>query len=137
MRRASGFTRGFTLVEVVVAMTIAIVAIGALAYLLSAATTVNRAARRSTFAALLAADKIEQLRALAFDDVELAASPVDALQTDADGFHDTPAEGYRRRWLIAPMPGYPASALVIHVVVSIVGDAGQASLITIKSRKAE
>jgi prepilin-type N-terminal cleavage/methylation domain-containing protein len=130
-------TAGFTLVEVLVAMTIAVVAVGALAYLLSAATTVNRSARRSTFAALLAADKMEQLRALAFDDGHLAASPADALQADADGFHDSPAEGYRRRWFIAPMPGYPASALVIHVVVSVIGDAGEAGLVTIKARKAE
>jgi prepilin-type N-terminal cleavage/methylation domain-containing protein len=137
MRRSTRFTRGFTLVEVLVAMAIAVVAVGALAYLLSAATTVNRSARRSTFAALLAADKLEQLRALAFDDASLAPSPADALSTDADGFHDTPAEGYRRRWLIAPLPGYPATALVIHVVVSAVGDAGDASLVTIKAKKAD
>src|SRR5262245_16885789 len=137
MRRATRSTLGFTLVEVLVAMTIAVVAVGALAYLLSAATAVNRTARRSTFAALLAADKMEQLRALAFDDGQLAPSPADALQVDADNFHDTPAEGYRRRWFIAPMPGYPESALVVHVVVSVVGDTGEASLVTIKSKKAE
>ncbi len=137
MHRASERTLGFTLVEVLVAMSIAVVAVGALAYLMSAATAVNRSARRSTFAALLAADKMEQLRALAFDDGQLARSPADALRADADGFHDTPAEGYRRRWFIAPMPGYPASALVIHVVVSVLGDPGEASLVTIKSRKAE
>jgi prepilin-type N-terminal cleavage/methylation domain-containing protein len=133
MRRSSGFT----LVEVLVAMTIAVVAVGALAYLGSAATAVNRTARRSTVAALLASDKLEHLRALAFDDGELAPSPADALQADADGFHDTPAEGYRRRWFIAPLPGYPLTARVIHVVVSTVGDAGEASLVTIKARKAE
>jgi len=137
MRRASGCSRGFTLVEVLVAMAIAVVAVGALAYLVSAATMVNRTARRSTFAALLAADKLEQLRALAFDAAELTASPADALSADADGFHDTPAEGYRRRWLIAPLPGYSATALVIHVVVSVVGEAGEASLITIKAKKAD
>ena len=128
---------GFTLVEVLVAMAIAVVALGALAYLLSAATRVNRSARRSTMAALLAADKVEYLRALTFDDLELTPSPADALRVDADGFHDAPAEGYRRRWLIAPMPGYPATALVIQVVVSIAGEAGEASLVTIKARKAE
>lgn len=111
------------------------VAAGALAYLLSAATRVNMSARRSTFAALLATEKIEELRALPFDDPALAPSPPDALRTDADGFHDVPAGGYRRRWAIAPIAGHPAAALAVQVVVWADGDSNEASLISVKARK--
>jgi prepilin-type N-terminal cleavage/methylation domain-containing protein len=133
MRRDSGFT----LVEVLVATTMVAVAVGGLGYLWTAAAGVNRSARRSTLAALFAVEKMEQLRALPFEDRALAASPADALRNDADGYFDVPAEGYRRRWHIAPLPSYPANALVVHVMVWRIGDPGEASLVTIKTRKIE
>jgi prepilin-type N-terminal cleavage/methylation domain-containing protein len=128
---------GFTLVEVLVAAMLLTVGMGAIAYLVIAATRVNGVARRSTYAALLAADKLEELRALPFDDPALAVSPPGALTVDADGFHDVPVEGYRRRWTIAPLASHPANALALHVLAWSPGDPGEASLIAIKARKAE
>lgn len=133
MRRDSGFT----LVEVLVATTMIAMAVGGLGYLWSAAAAVNRSAKRSTVAALLAAEKMEQLRALPFDDPALAASPANALRADAEGYFDVPAQGYRRRWHVAPLPAYPLNAVVVHVMVWSVGDPGEASLVTIKTRKVE
>jgi prepilin-type N-terminal cleavage/methylation domain-containing protein len=127
---------GFTLVEVLVAVSMLAVAAGSLASLLSAATKVNASARRSTYAALLAAEKVEELRALPFDDPALAPSPPNALGTDTDGFHDVPAGGYRRRWAVAPLAGNPGGALAVHVVVWTDGDPGEAHIVTIKARKA-
>jgi prepilin-type N-terminal cleavage/methylation domain-containing protein len=133
MRRDSGFT----LVEVLVATTMVAVAVGGLGYMWSAAAGVNRSAKRSTYAALLAAEKMEELRALPLDDPALAASPPEALRTDAEGYYDAPLEGYRRRWLVAPLPSYPLDARVLHVLVWSAGDPGEASLVTIKTRKVE
>jgi len=64
-----GSARGFSLLEVLVATTIAIVAIAGLAQFAAIGATANRRARLATLAAVLAQQKMEQLRALtwAFD----------------------------------------------------------------------
>jgi Tfp pilus assembly protein PilV len=55
---------GFTLLEVLVATTLLFVAVASLAGLSVMATQANAHAKTTTFAALLAARKIEELRAL-------------------------------------------------------------------------
>jgi prepilin-type N-terminal cleavage/methylation domain-containing protein len=55
---------GFTLLEVLIAMGLLMGAVASLARLAAVATTANRSARESTMASLLAAQKLEQLRAL-------------------------------------------------------------------------
>src|SRR5262245_65599570 len=129
MRRESGFT----ILEVLVAATILVVAVSALASLLSSTTAVNVSARHATRAVLLAMEKMEQLRALPFDDPALAASPPGTLEADVAGFSDAPADGYRRRWSIAPLDALPASACVVQVLVWSPGDPSEASLVTIKA----
>ena len=59
--------RGFTLVETLVAISITAVALTALAQLFIIATEANADARRTTFASILATEKIEQLRSLGAD----------------------------------------------------------------------
>jgi type II secretory pathway pseudopilin PulG len=55
---------GFTLLEVLIAMTLLIGAVASLAQLSAVATSANRVAREATLATFLAAQKLEQLRAL-------------------------------------------------------------------------
>src|SRR4051812_50048975 len=55
---------GFSLIEVLVATTIMTVAIAALAQVLALGTALNASAGRTTFAAVLASQKGESLRAL-------------------------------------------------------------------------
>jgi prepilin-type N-terminal cleavage/methylation domain-containing protein len=57
-------TRGFTLVEVLVATTVLVVGVATLASLSTMATHANMAARTTTRVSLLATQKMEQLRAL-------------------------------------------------------------------------
>lgn len=59
-----GGSRGFSLVEVLVATTIVVVALVALAQLVAISTSANTNARATTYAAVLAQQKIEQLRGL-------------------------------------------------------------------------
>lgn len=68
--------RGFSLIETLAAMTIMAVALVSLAQLFIIATTANRSAKTTTFASVLAQQKMEQLRALAwgFDTLGLPVS---------------------------------------------------------------
>ena len=133
--------RGFTLLEVLVATTLLFVAVAALAGLSVMATQANAHAKTTTFAALLAARKLEELRALPWgydalgnprSDAGLTASPSDALDQNTSGYCDfldaagaflgggtTPPTqtAFVRRWSIQPLPSNPANALVFQVVV--------------------
>ena len=59
-------SRGFSLIEVLVASAIAIVAVVGLAHFAAIGAAGNRSARYATFASVLAQQKMEQLRALAW-----------------------------------------------------------------------
>lgn len=77
-----------------------------LAQLLAVATNATAAAGRATHAALLAAQKVE----------ELQASPSTRLQAD---MMDVPEPGLTRRWSIAALPADPEHIAVIEVVVIV------------------
>ena len=109
--------RGFSLIEVMVATGLLTTALVALAQLLAMSVTANTAAKNTTFATVLAEQKLEQLRALTwgFDEnglplsdsttdtavdpedpnsgTGLSPSPAAALQEDTPGYVD-----YVDRW---------------------------------------
>src|SRR4051794_26235367 len=66
VRRRPDLDCGFSLIEAVVATTVLSVAVVSLAELLSTATRVNATSRQATRAVILAEQKLEQLRALAW-----------------------------------------------------------------------
>jgi prepilin-type N-terminal cleavage/methylation domain-containing protein len=72
MRRCAA-ERGFSLLEVLVAMAVFAVAVAGLAEMCAAATRANSTAGATTAASLLAAQKMEQLRALTWGFDALAA----------------------------------------------------------------
>ncbi len=131
--------RGFTLLEVLIATTLLFVGVAALAGLSMMATRANTAARTTTFASLLAAQKMEELRSLTwgYDALgqprsDLTPSPADALSHNTSGYCDfldaagrslgggssPPAQAaFVRRWSIEPLPSNPANTLVLHVLV--------------------
>jgi len=152
-------SHGFTLLEVLVATTLLFVAVASLAGLSLMATEANAHAKTTTFAALLAARKIEELRSLPWgydafgnprSDPGLAASPADALKQNTSGYCDfldasgaslgsggsPPAQtAFVRRWSIQPLPSNPANALVLQVVVRrLRSGTDEASLVTVRTR---
>lgn len=127
--------KGFSLVEVLVAIAILIGAIVTLAMIMARSASTNASARRATYATLLAADKLEHLRALPFGDAELTTSTTDTLAADCDGFFDEPAAGYRRRWSIVPL-ATSTEVVVVTVSVSWGNSPPQALLTTLKVRRA-
>ncbi len=73
--------RGFSLLEVLVASTVFTVAVVGLVPLLIVSTTANTTARTTTFAVALAQQKMEQLRALAWN-VDASGAAVSDTTTD-------------------------------------------------------
>jgi prepilin-type N-terminal cleavage/methylation domain-containing protein len=126
--------KGFSLVEVLVALALLIGAVVTLAMIMTRSAVTNAAARHSTFATLFATDKIEQLRSLPFDDAELASSTTDTLAGDCEGFFDEPEPGYHRRWSIVPLKSLTGT-IVVTVTVSWGASAPQAVLTTLKARR--
>ncbi|MGE5360204.1 MAG: type IV pilus modification PilV family protein [Bacteroidales bacterium] len=72
---------GFTLIEVLVAVSIFVVGVLALVQLVIVATDANRSARATTFAVVLAQQKMEQLRSLAWG-FDVRGVPVSDTTTD-------------------------------------------------------
>jgi prepilin-type N-terminal cleavage/methylation domain-containing protein len=81
---------GFSLIEVLVATMIMAVALVTLAQLFAISTRTNHGARSSTYAAILAEQKMEQLRALTWG-YDLLNLPLTDMSTNAAAFEATGA----------------------------------------------
>jgi hypothetical protein len=124
------------------AATMLAVAFSALAHLIVMSTRANSSAGATTYAAMLAQQKMEQLRSLAWgfdafglpltDSTTARTSPPDALRRDTAGYVDyldrsgvvlgagsapPPDAVYIRRWSVEPLPADPANTLVLQVIV--------------------
>ena len=136
-------SRGFSLIEVMVASAILGCAVLSVAQLVATATSATADARRVSEATLLAWQKIDELRSLAFTfddaglpvtDPALAPSPAGTLTSDTDGYVERLDAQYRRRWAIAPA-GNP-DLLILRVRVVPAGREHElASATTLRARR--
>ena len=80
--------RGFSIIEVLMATALMVTAVASLAQLFALSTTRNTSAKNTTFASLLAQQKMEQLRSLTwgFDSLGLPATDI---TTDTTKFPET------------------------------------------------
>jgi prepilin-type N-terminal cleavage/methylation domain-containing protein len=151
---------GFSLVEVMVATTLLALSLTALAELFAISVNNNAVAKNGTFTAVLAAQKMEQLRGC----TDLAPSSANTLQANTDGYVDyldpngnalgggtviPNNTAYIRRWYIEPLPTSSNNTVVLQVLVTRRRDRGaadagsvirapeEARLITVKTRKAQ
>jgi prepilin-type N-terminal cleavage/methylation domain-containing protein len=122
--------RGFSLLEVLVAMGVITTVLTGVAPLFAMSIRTNIRARDASYASMFAAQKIEQLRA-GGDPVR---SPDGTLANDTPGFVEyldadgmvlagdvvgpPPRTAYIRRWSVEPAALDPLHTLVIHVVVT-------------------
>ena len=140
--------RGYSLVEVLVATSIVAACVAGLTQLMALSADANAQARRTTIAAVLAQQKIEELLPAAAG--ELVPSPADALARNADGYADffdraghplgggpTPPAGsaYLRRWSIDPA-GSTGGSWILQVVVTDLRSRGVARLVAARSLQA-
>ena len=119
---------GFTLVEVLVAMTLLAIAMVGLGGLVVVSALSTRVARIHTWTTMLAADKLDHLQTT--PDLELSTSPNDSLARDRPGFVDyldaagrvaaSPASSvFVRRWKTQPLPADPFGSWILQVLVTI------------------
>jgi prepilin-type N-terminal cleavage/methylation domain-containing protein len=139
--------RGYSLVEVLVAMAIVAGGVAGLAPLVAMSAYANLQARQTTIAAVLAQQKIEELLAAAGDPVP---SPSDALARNVDGYADfldragrllgagSPApsgSAYVRRWSVDALTAAPNSSWVLQVIVTDLRSRGVARIVAARSRQ--
>jgi hypothetical protein len=140
-------SRGCSLVEVLVATTFLVVALLAVAQVIAVAARTNHRAKETTFATVLAQQKMEEI-------VIDAASGNGADFVDARGnllvagAAPPAAAVYSRRWAIEPLSASSADTLVVQVLVTSVraqADGsiasrmllpGEARLVTVRRRNA-
>ncbi len=143
MRSAANAMAGFGLVETLIASTTILLALSALAQLVTASAVAARRSRGLTLAAAFAQDKVERLAPDAIAGA-LAASPSDALVRNVDGFCDfldargaplgggsaAPADAvFIRRWSITNVPTAGSLAVAISVrVVDVRGSGADAQI---------
>jgi type II secretory pathway pseudopilin PulG len=151
---------GFSLIETIVATALLATSIAALGQLFAIAIVNTSGARDTTFATVLAADKMEQLRSLTYaaspasvpvSAAGLAPSPSGALHVNTSGWVDyldehgttigsdgdvPPGTVYVRRWSIVPLPTDPADALVLQVLVEPRDKRAVVRLVSVRTRTA-
>jgi hypothetical protein len=108
--------RGFSLIDALVASAILATGISSLAQVFVIASRTALVAAQATTATTLAAQKVEELRALPWG--------------AARGGEDRIAE-YTRRWTVAPLAAHASDAIVIHVGVT----PGGAHVATLRARR--
>jgi prepilin-type N-terminal cleavage/methylation domain-containing protein len=127
--------RGFTLIEVIVALGIVLSIATASAQLVSLTVRANAVAQTLTAAVILAQQKIEEL--LPEAGLSLNPSPPEALAEDRAGCFDVVnwrGRVLRRRWSIEPLAGAAGGTLAVQVLVTDVRDGAQVRLVAAKAR---
>jgi type II secretory pathway pseudopilin PulG len=129
LRRTSASSRGISLIETLIAITVMTVGVGALSQLFVVATRANHRAALITGASVVAQQKLEELRGSAF--TASVPSPADSLTRDISGYCDrvdasgrvlapdsiSGRAGFIRRWSLRPWPADPADTIVVQVAV--------------------
>lgn len=130
--------RGFTLMEVVVAMLVCVVGLVAMAQMLAVTLRMQQLGRNSTQAVRLAQDKIDELSSMSFTtapQVQCGGS----LDEDTEDYNDVPvldgtSQPYRRRWLVQAGPdGDPQLRQVTVRVIPDVQHRNQATQVELVS----
>ena len=128
---------GFSLVEVMVATCVLAVGVVSLVQLSLVAQAANRSAALVTVAAMLAQDKMEQLRGLSWPDLgDGCCEYFDVHGAPLQGGAGLPvATAFVRRWAIASVSAFPESARVLHVSVAPATGTSPVRLVSIRARR--
>jgi prepilin-type N-terminal cleavage/methylation domain-containing protein len=136
---AAGMDRradGFSLVEVMVATCVLAVGLVSLVQLALLAQAANRSAALVTVAAMLAQNKMEQLRSSSWPDASESCCEYFGVHGERlTGGAPPVGTAFVRRWTIDPVSTMPESARVLQVWVTPAGGAAPVRLVSIRSRR--
>jgi prepilin-type N-terminal cleavage/methylation domain-containing protein len=127
--------RGFTLIEVIVALGVVLALASASAQLVSMTVRANAVAQTLTAAVILAQQKMEEL--LSEAGLGLNPSPAGALAQDRAGCFDVVnwrGHTLRRRWSIEPLAGGAGGTLTLQVLVTDLRDGAHVRLVAAKAQ---
>jgi prepilin-type N-terminal cleavage/methylation domain-containing protein len=113
-------SRGFTLIEVLIATGLLVTVAAGTAQLFAIAIRHTIASRQQLAMSIALSRKIDEI-AEAVGRAPAPSAPAGALDRAAEGFNDVTVEAgarIERRWLVAPLAGYSATAVVIVVRVA-------------------
>lgn len=114
--------RGYTLIEILIAISIFSIGILAVAGMQIAAMSANSRASRSTSLIVNAQDKLEKLIALPYDDPGLEAA--------GNPHQETTSEGYTISWDVIDNNPVPNAK---RITVTVTGRGGETRVVSIKS----
>ena len=114
-------TRGFSLLDALIAAAILASALVSLAQLIAFAIKTTAVAGRMTDAALFASQKVEELRAASWGELQSGT--------------DLPAAGFTRAWTVTPLATDPDYVAVLEVLVAAPG--GQTRMVALKTKPPE
>jgi Tfp pilus assembly protein PilV len=120
-RRTLHDSRGFSLLDALIAAAILASALLSLAQLIAFAIKTTAAAGRMTDAALLASQKVEELRAASWGELQSGT--------------DSPAADFTRAWTVMPLAADPDYVAVLDVLVRAPG--GQTRMVALKTKSPE
>jgi uncharacterized protein (TIGR02598 family) len=128
---------GFSLVEVMVATCVLAVGLVSLVQLALLAQAANRAAALVTVAAVLAQNKMEQLRGVSWPDASASCCEYFDVHGErlAGGAGPPVGTAFVRRWTIDPVSAIPEAARVLQVWVTPARGAAPVKLVSIRSRR--
>ena len=108
---------GFSLIEVMVAMVVFLVASVSLAQLLAMTTRMQLQAQNTTEATRLAEIKLDELKTLDFaTDPSIQITTQDVLDADVVNYFDAPASGVTRRWSVGTGPTATTRTVTVRVI---------------------
>jgi prepilin-type N-terminal cleavage/methylation domain-containing protein len=113
--------RGFTLVEVLIAMVILTIALVSMAELMAITLRMQMMGRNETAAIRLVQSKIDELVALNFN-LNATVNVGGSLTGDVGGYNDDPDPGFHRRWQIAAIAGETGVRLLTVRIIPTVND---------------
>ncbi len=118
MRRRWRGESGFSLVESVVACGVVTVGVLSVAQLFAMAVSMNAASRNATLAAILAAQKVEELRTVAEPAGGVEFIDARGRPLPYAGGVQPPGAAFLRRWAIEPLHVDPSNVAALAVTVT-------------------
>ena len=123
--------RGFSLIECTLACAIAAAGVLSLLQVFALAAAANAGARDMALATVLAAQKLEELRAV---DAAAIDGGEDRLDVRGAAAGDGQPAFYRRRWDVAPLASDPDNSILVAVTVTRTAARGEVRLVVVRAR---